>query len=710
MLGKQIKLSLENIQVQLGLTKLFLNYPYTTYGHLLPHTWMTSLWEFISKYKLHIHGWKQEFKPLRENDISIIESFAKKGYSANDLQELNKCRIFLKVHSLSDICNANGDQITRKSLEGQIDPHRPSTLIWKRIKRPTPRAFLLWKQALHSTFCSSDTSPNLLQPLGPWLLPPRQLWQWYFDPHTNTLFRSVDNLIRIYTRTTESPSRSLRSRAIWYKARSTMDADDFTPEQYSLATITSTDRGQYLAAMESQAPHAPTHPTRVPHNLYDQMIKDQVPYQLLTHQKQYLQSLTPAKLEPFFSQPVRVVSDGSFKSNKGAAATIMETIDQTKSLVFTTRVPINANKDDGDPYRTELFGLLFSLHVLQSSEHLTKMKGRYIISCDNDEALHKSQYTHPIHTSFKHHDVLRSIQHLTKTIKSDLAYEEVLGHAKDKVRRTLTRTEILNDHCDELANLARISLPDLDIRKIQMVGEGLSIFHQQSKIYKNMPTQISDIYYEIKAKPTICEKFHINHHQFIHINWKALHHATTLISPMHIIYISKHVTGFLPIGKNMTRRGAWKAPYCPRCNHPIETTSHLIQCPSPAARKITRTSSTKLQSWLESTDTEPSLILPIIEITSIYIHNLSIPQQLSYPTPIKSQLQLGWHHFMQGRIHSSFETHMTNHYSSIQSRRSASTWVAILIHKIWTIYHFPQWINRNKYVHNLDRVTVSSRE
>jgi len=646
-LGKQLKLSLENIQVELGLTHLFFNYPHKTYGHLIPHTWMTSLWEFVSTHKLRIQGWKHDLHPTRDHDISIIESFTKKGFSNDDLQQLNNCRIYLQVYSLADICNAEGDQITRKAIEGQIDNHRPSTLIWKQIKRPTPRTLLLWKQALSATFCISDNSTTLLQPLGPWHLPPRQQWQWFFDPRSNTLYRKVDNLIRIYTRTSNAPSRDLRSNAKWYKARNTMSTEDFNPSLFSLATISSTDRGQYMADMESHSPNAPTRPIQAPQNLYDQMILDQVPHQLLTHQKQYLQSLTPDTLAPFFRRSVRAVSDGSFKSNKGAAATIFETLDQSKSMVFTTRVPINAKKNDGDPYRTELFGLLFSLHVIKSSERLTKMKGQYILSCDNDEALHKSQYTHPIHTSFKHNDVLRSIQYLTKTIQSNLTYEEVLGHAKEKVNRKLTRTEILNDHCDELANMARISLPDLDIQEIQMLGEGLSIYHRSSKMYKNMPSQISDIYFESKAKSTVCEKFDLNHQQFTHINWEAISQAASLISPMHNIYISKHVTGFLPIGKNMTRRGAWKAPFCPRCQHPIETTPHLIQCPSTAARKITRSSSTKFQSWLESIDTDPDLILPIIETNSLYIHNLPIQPTSGHPTPIKLQIRLGWHHFIR---------------------------------------------------------------
>ena len=69
-----------------------------------------------------------------------------------------------------------------------------------------------------------------------------------------------------------------------------------------------------------------------------------------------------------------------------------------------------------------------------------------------------------------------------------------------------------------------------------------------------------------------------------------------------------------------------------------------------------------------------------------------------------------WSHFIHGRIHTTFKSYMTHHYTSIASRRSSASWVAVLIQKIWSLYHLPQWENRNKYVHNLDRVTESTRE
>jgi len=168
-LGQQIKLTLENIQVALGLNDLFFNYSYTTYGHLVPQSWMTSLWEFVSTYNLRIEGWSSTIKKQRKHDRCLMESFVGKGYSNDDLHQLNQCRKHLQVHSLADITNAMGNEITINSIECRRDPYRTSTLIWQQIRRPTPRAQLMWKQALHNTFCTSDINTTLTQELGPWI-------------------------------------------------------------------------------------------------------------------------------------------------------------------------------------------------------------------------------------------------------------------------------------------------------------------------------------------------------------------------------------------------------------------------------------------------------------------------------------------------------------------------------------------------------------
>jgi len=242
------------------------------------------------------------------------------------------------------------------------------------------------------------------------------------------------------------------------------------------------------------------------------------------------------------------------------------------------------------------------------------------------------------------------------------------------------------------------------------MGEGLSLWKDNTKLYKNLEVQIRSIYYEIKAKPILCTKLHLSPSQFSMITWNSLSDATKMLTPMNNIFVAKHITGFLPIGRNMVRRGAWKEPHCPRCPFPMENSAHILLCPSLASRKIFRSSMQKFSIWLEEMQTPHILTTHILDITASWASGIHTIPQTKYPQPITLQLQLGWEHFIHGRIHQSFLPYITDHYLQISSKRSPSSWVSVLIHKLWTLFHLPQWENRNKYVHNLDRVTDSTRE
>jgi len=190
--------------------------------------------------------------------------------------------------------------------------------------------------------------------------------------------------------------------------------------------------------------------------------------------------------------------------------------------------------------------------------------------------------------------------------------------------------------------------------------------------------------------------------------WNSISDATKMMSPMNNIYISKHITGFLPIGRNMVRRGAWKEPHCPRCPFPMENSAHILRCPSQASRILFRSSMQKFSIWLENVDTPSILTTHILDITASWASGVHTPPQKNSPQPIILQLQLGWDHFTHGRIHQSFLQYITNHYIHISSKRNPSSWISVLIQKLWTLFHLPQWENRNKYVHDLDRVTDST--
>ena len=636
------------------------------------------------------------------------------GYDKDRIVLLNQCRIFLKVNTLSDISNGSGSHISSCFANGNPDPHRNTNIIYLIIKKPTPTHWNIWEKCIKDTFTSSCNSLRLRTQLGTWTQLPRQTWEWYYDPQLDRLYRWNGKFLHLLSRDI-SMYTSSRSNSTWYRTTRVITDVTFPIHIFALATINgsnsaytqvSMDGWAYVHRRSSIPKQAPTS-----HNLLQQLQYDGAPSWITQHQEPYLRSITKSYIESFLLQKTsRVVFDGSYKEDKGAAAIILENINLHHSIIITSLVPANIGTHENDAYRSEAVGVLAGLILLKSMQNLSPIPHTFTISCDNDEVLRKAEHTTLVHSKFKHQDIIKSLIYTRNSISFQLLYEEVLGHAKRKVTRKLTRLEELNDYCDILANQARVSLPVIHPSLNTAPGEGPTLWHKHRKLYSDVSPTLHHQYFRRKAKPIIMEKHSISQTEFEAIDWTATAKAASLLSPSSCIYISKHITGFLPIGKNMVRRGQWREPSCPRCQFPLETTAHLFQCPHSSSKKIFQASLQRLEAWLVSVFTDATLTDQILEIITLWRGNAQINTNPNYLSPINNQIQLGWKHFMHGRLHSSFREFMHSHYSSINSKRQSSTWAAILVQKIWTILHKPQWESRNKFVHNLDRITETSRE
>ena len=115
-----------------------------------------------------------------------------------------------------------------------------------------------------------------------------------------------------------------------------------------------------------------------------------------------------------------------------------------------------------------------------------------------------------------------------------------------------------------------------------------------------------------------------------------------------------------------------------------------------------------IHKWLEKVHTPPTMTLTIITILSQWTTTGNVHLVDEQPVFLAQQ-DLGWHHFIEGRLHHLFETTMDNHYSSIGSRKTGRMWTSVFIQKIWTELHHPQWLQRNKYVHALDETAKLTR-
>jgi len=89
---KQMELGLEIAQSLLGARDIIFNLNYSQYGHMLPQTWIKSIWKFLYDQKLTVRGWRAQLTPQREHDPTIMEVFIQKGVGKSSLATLNKCR------------------------------------------------------------------------------------------------------------------------------------------------------------------------------------------------------------------------------------------------------------------------------------------------------------------------------------------------------------------------------------------------------------------------------------------------------------------------------------------------------------------------------------------------------------------------------------------------------------------------------------------
>ena len=98
----------------------------------------------------------------REHDHFLMDTWDQNNLPIDTLYQLNLCRLYLRVETLSDIVINDGKTIQRCYLHGlTVKPFSKNE--WPIQQKPNPAAWKLLKHHLITTFCRGD---NLSMPLG----------------------------------------------------------------------------------------------------------------------------------------------------------------------------------------------------------------------------------------------------------------------------------------------------------------------------------------------------------------------------------------------------------------------------------------------------------------------------------------------------------------------------------------------------------------
>ena len=146
-LGLKLNVSLEALAVELGVSSQPLQQCYAKYKNRVMWCWLVSLWEKCSKVKTKVHLRSTGISLPREKDRWLMDLFAAKGFTEDELCRLNKVCLYQQVLFLLCVLGVSGKMLDRKYLEKRKDNE-----FWSKVEfpaeKPPNKDFQLWKAAL----------------------------------------------------------------------------------------------------------------------------------------------------------------------------------------------------------------------------------------------------------------------------------------------------------------------------------------------------------------------------------------------------------------------------------------------------------------------------------------------------------------------------------------------------------------------------------
>ena len=179
-LGHLMMAQIQSCSIELGSTKILFHLDYQTWSPLLTNCWTKSLWRFVKEYNINLQGKYDKPTKVCERDEGIMDVLVNALTSNNTTEDeiliINRCRLYLQIVTLSDICCSDGLRIDHDIYVGERNEDRKSRWIWPEQARPNTKEWETWKR----------TIDIIIQPylqkigwLGKWTEKSHQEYKWW---------------------------------------------------------------------------------------------------------------------------------------------------------------------------------------------------------------------------------------------------------------------------------------------------------------------------------------------------------------------------------------------------------------------------------------------------------------------------------------------------------------------------------------------------
>ena len=184
MTGLLGQITLELLIVELGSTVDLHLLPFQHLQGLASNSLIKSTWGFLHTHGIRLcHNITQPAP--REKDLEIMTVFYQQDLPIDILEQLNKCRLYLKAFFLSDLTEGLGSSLLDEAWRGKpINLHRMES--WPQQGKPSAGMWDAWRLHLQKHFL--QRGHRLKNNLGTWMEWDYS-WPWYFSPEDNSLYK-----------------------------------------------------------------------------------------------------------------------------------------------------------------------------------------------------------------------------------------------------------------------------------------------------------------------------------------------------------------------------------------------------------------------------------------------------------------------------------------------------------------------------------------
>jgi hypothetical protein len=706
-ISHMLRIDLAWCQAQAGISIPILENPTLDLPHLEAR-WLPSLRNFLADINATIEVDNPYIPPLqRTNDQFIMDHvLSSRKFTAPEIQQINYCRLYLRVQLLSDICTIDGTRIHPAILRGTRSPIATANDVPFSQDNPGFHQWILWRRVCR---IFGTTDGTLYTPLGSWTVSGPNLrctWESYVDLDGPFFYHRADNQWLRFSKQADGSFSNPSPCPGW------------TPCHHEIPTTATPLRiNSWTLPPPMIRDSCPQHAVSVPET-FDEYITALPDWERnLLAQIEFI--IPPFELlHKLSSAPPDSewhglwVHDGSEIGASMSFGVTLTAHDDTKLLICS-------GPGYGHPssHRAECYGCLAAtrlcFHLLQFCRHPTSTPLTFKWVSDNAGMIlrltqrHEYKDPYPNSTLDADWDVIEEIFQTTKLIGGTHFYEHVKGHqdaqgsadnlsieARANIDADLAAGEynLFNRH-------PRPIVPRLPSNSAQIhiahrtITSHLRAAVRQAVSYGVLQRKIEERY---SWPRLICRT----------IDWPVLHSLCNRFTHTPI-WRTKFVHNLLPTNSLRHRYDPSTCPDCILCGNTNEDFTHVLLCPHPTRAAWRAHFLTEVRHRADSLHSREALTTIIVDGLASFLNQTPF-DTLQYP-PSVSQLaheqhRIGWLPFLRGHVSllwSNFQDHHIATHKTKSPYNTGHLWIVNLLTTIWTEIK-ALWDLHNKEIHGFN--------